>query len=222
MTLIALLPMKKNSERVPNKNFRIFNGKPLYRWVLDSLLSINACDQVIINTDAYDILNHDPIIKSDRVLIRERRKDLRGDHVSMNLIIEDDLANSDADVYLMTHTTNPLLSVGTLDDALNQYKEKVGNGPFDSLFGVTKIQTRFYTKEGLAVNHDPENLIRTQDLEPWFEENSCLYLFDKTSYKSSGARIGVNPFMFEIPKLEAFDIDDRDDWVIAEAVGSTR
>ena len=50
--IVALLPMKAHSERVKGKNFKIFNGKPLYKWILDTLLSTNIIDKVVINTDA--------------------------------------------------------------------------------------------------------------------------------------------------------------------------
>ena len=86
------------------------------------------------------------------------------------------------------------------------------------MFSVTKQQTRFYDKNVVAINHDPKKLIRTQDLEPWYEENSNLYLFTKESFKETGARIGKNPVLFETSKIESIDIDDIDDFNIAEAI----
>jgi CMP-N-acetylneuraminic acid synthetase len=81
---------------------------------------------------------------------------------------------------------------------------------------VNKFQTRFYRADGSAVNHDPNNLIRTQDLEPWFEENSNLYLFNRASFAATKARIGKKPMMFETPRIESADIDDQEGWDIAE------
>ena len=103
--------MKANSERVKGKNFKEFNGKPLFQWTLDALLAIKEIDQVIINTDARDVLAENGLIETDRIVIRDRKQDICGDTVSMNaVIIEDDVKNVDADIYLMTHTTNPLLT----------------------------------------------------------------------------------------------------------------
>jgi len=155
------------------------------------------------------------------VLIRDRRPEICGDFVSMNSILEDDLAVTSADQYIMTHTTNPLLSSASIAKALAQYKDAKSKGLADSLFGVTKFQTRFYTGDGSPINHDPNNLIRTQDLEPWYEENSCIYVFDKSSFAATNARIGENPILFEIPKLEAIDIDEKEDWFLANALAES-
>ena len=214
--IVALLPMKANSERVRGKNFRILNGKPLFRWVLDSLLSVEAIDQVVINTDARAILAENGLNSSDRVLIRDRRPEICGDLVSMNLVLADDVASVPADVYVMTHTTNPLLSGDTIRAALTAYLES--GGKFDSLFTVNRYQTRFYRADGSPINHDPGHLSRTQDLEPWYEENSNLYIFTRESFASTNARIGIKPIMFEMSVLESFDIDTQDDWTLCEIV----
>jgi len=213
--ICALLPMKANTERVPGKNFRSFNGKPLFRWILDTLLSIDAIDCVVINTDARQILADNGVVETERVRIRDRRPEICGDLVSMNRIIEDDIANVPADVYIMTHTTNPLLSAKTIESALREFEAAHATGAADSLFTVDRVQTRFYRSDASPVNHDPDNLIRTQDLEPWFEENSNLYLFTRSSFESTNSRIGRRTMLFENPRFESIDIDDEEDWDFA-------
>ena len=217
--IVALLPMKENSERVKGKNFREFNGKPLFRWILDTLLSVDDIDCVVINTDAREILAKKGLVETDKIIIRDRKPEICGDMVSMNLIIEDDLQNVDADIYLMTHATNPLMTKNTVQTALNEFQDKSSHNEVDSLFTVNKIQTRFYREDCSTVNHDPDNLFRTQDLEPWFEENSNLYIFTKQSFAKANARIGTKPMMFESPKFESIDIDTLDDWNFAVTVG---
>ncbi len=212
---VALLPMKANSERVRGKNFREFCGKPLFRWMLDTLLEVPEIDRVVINTDARHILAENGLVESERVIIRDRKPEICGDLVSMNLVIADDIANVDADTYLMTHTTNPLMSADTVSKALAAYREGVAAGKADSLFTVDKVQTRFYRADGSAVNHDPDNLIRTQDLEPWFEENSNLYIFNRESFAKTRARIGRQPMMYQGPYFESIDIDTPEDWDFA-------
>ena len=101
--VVALLPMKANSERVKGKNFKLLAGKPLFQWILDALLSDESIDQVVINTDAKSILLENGLQESNRVVIRERKPELCGDLVSMNLILADDIENVPADTYLMTH-----------------------------------------------------------------------------------------------------------------------
>ncbi len=217
---VALLPMKAHSERVPGKNFRELNGKPLYRWILDTLLAVEEITRVVINTDARSELLETGLAESDRVLIRDRAEPLCGDFVSMNRILEDDIRAVPADTYLMTHTTNPLLRADTVRGALDLYRRSVAEGSADSVFTVNQVQTRFYREDGSAVNHDPDNLIRTQDLEPWFEENSNLYIFSAASFEATGARIGARPRMFVMDATEAIDIDDAAGWTLAEAVQS--
>jgi CMP-N-acetylneuraminic acid synthetase len=215
--IVALLPMKANSERLKGKNFRDLAGKPLFKWILDSLLAVDEIDCVVINTDARHILTENGLVESSRVIIRDRKPELCGDMVSMNLILADDIAAVDADTYIMTHTTNPLITSDTIQAGLRKLEQHPEN---DSLFSVNKIQTRFYRGDGTAVNHDPDNLLRTQDLEPWYEENSCLFYFTKQSFLNTNARIGKKPLMMVTPPLESLDIDEPHDWEMVAALTS--
>ena len=220
--LVALLPMKANSSRVPRKNFKEIAGKPLARWILDTLVSIELIDKIVINTDAIEELADIDIrngAHNGRIIVRQRPSELRGDTVSMNKIIANDLTFINAENYLMTHTTNPLVSQETVRKAIGAFHD--GLGAHDSLFSVNRHQTRFYDRHSNPINHDPDNLVQTQDLEPYFEENSCLYLFSKSSFETTNARIGQKPMMMEIPKVEAIDIDEPDDWILAEKLLST-
>lgn len=219
---VALLPMKANSQRVPGKNFRDLGGKPLFRWILDTLLQSGEIDKVVINTDARDILEHNGLHQTDRVLIRDRKAELCGDTVSMNLIIKDDILAVSAETYLMTHTTNPFLSRKTIEHSLAAYNNAVAEGTVDSLFTVNRVQARFYRSDSTPVNHNPQKLVQTQDLEPWFEENSNLYIFSERSFNSTNARIGKRPMMHVMSKIEAIDIDTHDDWELAELLAPQR
>ncbi|NJN02676.1 MAG: acylneuraminate cytidylyltransferase family protein [Leptolyngbyaceae cyanobacterium RM1_1_2] len=210
--------MKAHSERVKGKNFRSLHGKPLFRWILDTLLSISEIAKVVINTDAKETLQINGLIESERVQIRDRKPELCGDSVSMNSILADDIAHVPAYLYIMTHTTNPLLSSATIRQALQRFYQAQSTVSADSLFAVNRFQTRFYRQDGSPINHDPQNLIPTQDLEPWYEENSNLYLFTAESFATTQARIGQHPLLFETPRLESVDIDDIEDWQLAEAL----
>lgn len=219
--LVALLPMKAHSARVSGKNFRVFAGKPLFKWILDTLLSVPEIEKVVINTDARAILRSHGLDDSHRVIIRDRLEEIQGDHVSMNTIINDDLANVESETYLMTHTTNPLLSQQTISAAIAAYSAGLAEKK-DSLFSVNRVQTRFYREDATPVNHDPDKLLPTQKLEPWYEENSNLYLFSKQSFQNTNARIGKAPVLFETPPLESADIDDPTGWTQAEIFALSR
>jgi CMP-N-acetylneuraminic acid synthetase len=215
---VALLPMKAHSARVSGKNFRLFAGKPLFRWILDTLLGLPEIDRIVINTDARSILAQHGLVDTDRVLIRDRKPEICGDFVSMNLVLADDVAAIDSAAYLMTHTTNPLLTSGTISAALKAYETARAGGTCDSLFTVNQFQSRFYRADCSPINHDPDNLVRTQDLEPWFEENSNLYIFNRASFAATHARIGRKPMLFATPRSESADIDDQEGWDIAETL----
>lgn len=219
--LVALLPMKAHSARVKSKNFRMIAGKPLFRWILDTMLDVAEIEKVVINTDARDILAENGLRDGDadgRVMIRDRKPEICGDFVSMNLVLADDVANVASDAYFMTHTTNPLLSPRAIRQMYAAYRDGVSGGTADSLFTVNKHHTRYYTAEGEPINHDPDNLIRTQDLPPYMEENSVGYFFNRESFAKTNARIGVKPQLFVTPPLESVDIDEPEDWFMAESL----
>ena len=222
-SLVSLLPMKAHSARVSGKNFKTLGHKPLFKWILDTLVSVDEVELIVINTDAREILGENGLkdgYGNGKVLVRDRREEICGDFVPMNEIIADDISAVAAQTYMMTHTTNPFLSAVTIKRCLQTYLEALRSGGADSLFTVNKIQTRFYREDGSAVNHDPQVLLRTQDLEPWFEENSNLYLFSQESFEKTQARIGSAPVMFETPPLESVDIDTPEQWELAAALAT--
>ena len=213
-----LLPMKGHSERVPNKNLKLFNGKPLYHSVMKQLLKSEYLKSVYVNTDSEKIAN-DIKINFPEVEIIWRPQDLQGDFVSMNKIIEYDLSQIKGELFVQTHSTNPLLKFETVDAALNFFINK--KHQYDSVFSVTKWQTRFYWEDGKPVNHNPDELLRTQDLPPLFEENSNFYIFTRESFKTTEKRIGNNPFMFAMSPIEAVDIDTEFNFKMAEHIYKT-
>ena len=219
--LIALLPMKAHSARVKSKNFRDIAGKPLFRWILDTLLAVDEIEKVVINTDAREILAENGLHDGDgdgRVMIRDRKPEICGDFVSMNLVLADDVENVASQAYFMTHTTNPLLAPETIAEMYARYRAGIADGSADSLFTVNEHHTRYYTAEGAPINHDPANLIRTQDLPPYMEENSVGYFFNAESFARTNARIGTAPQLFVTPPLQSVDIDEPEDWFMAESL----
>jgi len=212
--IIALLPMKGHSERVPNKNIRLFGGRPLFHQVAETLEACDCVESILINTDSEEIAA-DAREHFSKVKIVERPHNLQGDFVAMNDIIGHDLKVSSGEHYLQTHSTNPLLTKTTVEAAVEHYFNSLDD--HDSLFTVTRLQTRLYWESGDPVNHSPDELLRTQDLPPVFEENSNLFIFSKNSFFATGnKRIGMNPIMFPMNKLEAVDIDEEVDFRLAE------
>jgi N-acylneuraminate cytidylyltransferase len=207
--------MKGISERVLNKNMKNFNGAPLYHAIMKTLLASKYITKVVINTDSKVIAKDAKENFGDNIFIIDRPKSIQDGDVSMNIIIDYDLQQLEGEHFLQTHSTNPLLHSETIDRAIEKYFENLEM--YDSLFGVTRVQTRFYDKDAQPINHNPEELLRTQDLEPLYEENSNFYIFSKESFENAGKkRIGLKPKIFEVNKLEAVDIDEPEDFKLAE------
>jgi len=215
--VVALLPMRHDSERVPGKNHRPFAGVPLYHHVVRALLGSGRVDEVVIDTDSPFIA--EDARQFDRVRTIPRPEHLLGGHVAMNDVLLHDVGQVDADLYLQTHSTNPLLRPGTIAGAVDAF---LASPEHDSLLSVTALQTRLYWPDGRPINHDPGVLLRTQDLPPVLEENSCLYLFSKATLEQRLNRIGERPLFFEIDAEEATDIDVELDFRVAEAIYELR
>jgi CMP-N-acetylneuraminic acid synthetase len=204
--IVALVPMRHHSERVPGKNYRNLNGKPLYTHIIETLLAVSEITRVVVDTDSPVIL--EGLSRNYPEVGRiERPEHLRAGTIPMNEILLHDTALEPADLYLQTHSTNPLLRAATLSAAIRALRD---NYPaYDSLFGVTRLQTRLWDQLARPINHNPAILLRTQDLPPTYMENSCIYLFTRATLEQRRNRLGERPYMFEISAAEAWDIDEE-------------
>lgn len=216
---VALVPMRHHSQRVAEKNYRPLGGKPLFHHILSSLSACPEIDEIVVDTDSEPIMaslhQHFPAVR-----VIERAEHLRADDVPMNEILAYDTGQVQADYYLQTHATNPLLRTGTISGAVSQFLQAYP--AYDSLFSVTRLQTRLWDQLGTAINHNPNILLQTQDLPPVYEENSCLYIFTRQILLSRRNRIGERPLLFEISPAEAWDIDEELDFTICDFLLSER
>lgn len=213
--IVALVPMRHHSQRVPGKNFRPLGTKPLFHHILETLLQVPEIAEVVVDTDSPDIIagleTHFPT-----VTVLERPERLRADEIPMNEVLLYDTGQVQADFYLQTHSTNPLLQAGTISSAIQTLQE---NYPaYDSLFSVTRWQTRLWDHLGRAINHNPAILLQTQDLPPVYEENSCIYIFRRGTLESRRNRLGERPMMYPISAAEAWDIDEELDFALTDFI----
>ncbi len=211
--IVALVPMRHHSQRVPGKNIRPLAGKPLFHHIITTLLACGEISTVVVDTDSQ------PVIDGLRqqfpnVRVLERPEHLRADAVAMNEILAYDTSQVEADFYLQTHTTNPLLRKETISRAIQTFLQS--HPAYDSLFSVTRLQTRLWDQLGRAINHNPAILLQTQDLPPVYEENSCIYIFTRQTLLSRRNRLGERPLMFEIDPAEAWDIDEEIDFLVTD------
>jgi CMP-N-acetylneuraminic acid synthetase len=211
--LVALVPMRHHSQRVPGKNYRPLAGKPLYQHIVETLLAVPEIFTVVVDTDSEPVMNG---LRRDfpQVVLLPRPEHLRADTIPMNEILLYDTAQVPAGFYLQTHSTNPLLRADTVSRAIQTFLADYPK--HDSLFSVTRLQTRLYDQHGHAINHDPNVLLQTQDLPPVYEENSCVYIFNRANLERRRNRLGERPLMFEIDADEAWDIDEELDFAITD------
>jgi len=211
--IAALVPMRHHSQRVPGKNYRLLAGKPLYQHIITTLLAVPEISTIVVDTDSQPVMEG---LQRDfpQVRLIDRPDHLRPDTIPMNEILLYDTSLVNADFYVQTHSTNPLLKPATISKAIQAL---LSDYPVhDSLFSVTSLQIRLYDQLGRALNHDPNILLQTQDLPPVYQENSCLYIFNRANLSRRRNRIGDRPLMFEIDAEEAWDIDEETDFNIAD------
>lgn len=211
--IVAMVPMRHSSERVKGKNYRDFAGKPLFHHVIISLLECKLIDKVIIDTDSPDIMEqtrqHFP-----EVLLLQRPEHLRDGAIPMNDVLLNIVKQVPSDYYLQTHSTNPLLTSTSISAGIEKFFSIYP--VYDSLFSVTRRQVRYWDQLARPINHNHNILLRTQDLPPVYEENSCMYIFTEEILRRKHNRIGDRPFLFEIDEIEAQDIDVELNFSVAE------
>jgi CMP-N-acetylneuraminic acid synthetase len=214
LNVVAFMPMRHSSERVPGKNYRDFNGEPLFHHMLQTLLGCPEVTQVVIDTDSPTVADQSAE-KFPSVLVLPRPEHLLGGEMPMTEILRYDATQVEADWYLQVHSTSPLLRSETVSEGLATLEKSLDT--HDSLFSVTRLQTRLYDADFKPVNHNPAELLRTQDLPPLYEENSGMYVFSNQQI-AKGRRFGDRPLLYEIDPFEATDIDEEADFVLAETL----
>lgn len=200
MKIVAIVPMKLNNRRLPQKNTKRFtNGKPLCSYILSTLLEIDKIDEVYVYCSNPEIKEFIP----NKVKFLQRSESLDKDTTSMTEVLTCFTKEVPADIYVMTHTTAPFISKESIQKGL----ESVVSGKYDSSFAAKKLQD-FLWMEGKPFNYTLDNIPRTQDLQPIYEETSGFYIYTHDVMTELHRRIGENPFIVEIGEIESIDIDE--------------
>lgn len=209
MKIIAIMPIKLNNERLPGKNTMLLGGKPLLQYELDNLKEINLIDSINVFCSNEKIIEFLP----DGINFVKRPEFLDLSTSNFTQIFEIFMKEHDADVYVYAHATAPYISVQTMKECI----DAVVSGKFDSAFCAVKIQDYLW-KNGAPLNFDASNIPRSQDIEPIYRETSGIYVFTKEVFEKYHRRIGVNPFVKEVSYKEAVDINNPEDFELAEAL----
>jgi len=210
MKIIAVVPMKLNNRRLPQKNTKCFtNGKPLCYYILSTLLRLKDIEEVYVYCSNPDIKAFIP----DGVKYLKRSPLLDQDTTKMNEVLQNFAKDVPADIYVMTHTTAPFIKAESIEKGLNA----VISGEYDSSFAAKKLQD-FLWKDGKPFNYALDNIPRTQDLPPLYEETSGFYIYRSEVMTKLGRRIGDKPYIVEVGEIESVDIDEPEDFLIADSI----
>ncbi|WP_431840191.1 cytidylyltransferase domain-containing protein [Gordonia hongkongensis] len=211
LSVAALVPIKRSSERVPGKNFRALGDVPMYHHLLQSLRLSRLIDSVVVDTDSDELISS---LKTEfpEVIGRRRHDSLGLPDASMDSVLRDAVPNIEAEVIVQLHVTNPFLRAATIDGAVAAF---TAGGSRGTLMSVDRIQSRLWAPDGSPINHNPRVMERTQDMAPVFKENSCFYIFRKHEMVTEGVRCIPPISFFPVPFLEAVDIDTEDDFQVA-------
>ena len=213
MKVVAFVPIRLNSKRVIGKNLKLLGGKPLLCYVFEQLVQVRNVDEIYAYCSSEEIVKYLP----EGVKFLKRPESLDKDSVLGEDIYDSFLKVVDADIYILVHTTSPFIKAQTIENATNQ----VIDSKYDSALCVKKIQT-FVWYDGKPLNYSLKHIIRTQDISPVYVETSAFYIFSRNTWLQKRQRVGDNPYFAEVDEIEGIDIDNPEDFELAESIMHSR
>lgn len=209
MRRVAFVPIRLNSQRVEGKNLRELGGRPLMAYLLESLAAARNIDKVYVYCSNPAIVEYLP--EGVEWLQRDERLD---QNTTLGEEIYDAFTREvEADIYILAHATSPFIRTATIEQAVRS----VESGEYDSAFSAERVQT-FAWWQGRPLNYSLQHVPRTQDLEPLYVETSAFFVFRAEVWREQHRRIGQRPYMAVTDRIESMDIDDPDDFLLAEAI----
>ena len=211
MKIVCFVPIKLNSQRLPNKMVLPLGNKLLCQHIFDKLLEVKKEIEIDIYCFCSDKTIQDKLPKDVKFLKRDSNLDK---DETLGIDIYNSFINQvEADIYVLCHATSPLIKSLSIINGLN----KIINEGHDSALSVTKIQT-FCWYDNKTLNYDLINVVRTQDIKPIYYETSAFYMFKKDILKVHKRRIGFNPYLVITDKIEGIDIDEKEDYDLAKNI----
>ena len=207
MKVVAIMPIKMKNERLPGKNIKLLGGKPLIQYSLQTLKQVKGIDEIVVYCSDSSIKKY--LLEGVNYIARPTYLDEPTSNFTQ--IFEQFSNIYNADIYIYAHATAPYIEVSTVQKCLDAVKEN----DYDSAFCAWKIQDYFWVN-GKPLNFDATNIPRSQDLEPIYRETSGVYVFRKDVFEKYRRRIGENPYISEVSYREAIDINEPEDFEMAE------
>ncbi|WP_168123910.1 acylneuraminate cytidylyltransferase family protein [Paenibacillus sp. HB172176] len=210
MKIVGLVPIKLNSERLKNKNILPFeNGEPLIHYIQKTLLQVKGIDESYVYCS-------DDVIKNyliDGIAYKKRETYLDDSKTPFNEVLFKFADEVIADYYVLTHSTAPFIKSESIERGI----QTILDGGYDSAVGVNRLYD-FLWKDNAPLNYNLNDIPRTQDLPLIYAETCGLYIYSRELIINQRRRIGDNPYFVELSKIESIDINDKDDFIIANAI----
>jgi CMP-N-acetylneuraminic acid synthetase len=206
------VPIKFNSQRLPNKMLLPLGNKLLCEHIFYTLLEVKKVIDIEIFCFCSDekIKDYLPkgvvFLKRDRNLDRNETKGMEIYNSFLNLV-------TNGDIYVLCHATSPFLKAESIIEGLNN----MINNNYDSALSVSRVQT-FCWYKNKPLNYNLDNIIKTQDIEPVLYETSAFFMFKKQILTEHNRRIGFNPYFVETDRIESIDIDEEQDYELAKKI----
>ena len=218
MNIVAVIPARGGSKGIPRKNMRLMNGKPLIAYSIENAIASKMIDTVIVSSDSDEILSFSS--QYENVMPLNRESSLAQDTVTLDPVIYDAVVRAENEQgvtfdYVVTmQPTSPLLKVETLDAAICALL----NSDFDSSISVVNAPHLSWRKsESGEIVPRYEQRLNRQQLPPNFLETGA-FVISRRCCVTQESRLGNAVSVFEIPEDESIDIDNKQDWVVCEAL----
>ena len=205
--IVSFIPIKLNNQRLPGKNLMELEGRPLCDYIFHTISKVEAI------TDRYVYCSDESIKGYLNYGLKFLKRDeyLDGFQVKGLDIIEHFVRDVDADIYVLTHVTQPFTKADSIAGAL----DKVLYEGYDSAFSCTQIQD-YCWYDGKPLNYDRKDIVTTQNLQPVYMETGAFFIFRREVFTELHQRIGNHPYMCVIDAIEAIDIDTAEDFEFAK------
>lgn len=207
--IVSFIPVKLNNQRLPGKNTLPLGNKITCEYIFDTIIQVDNIDEKYVYCSDESIKKYLP----EGLQFLRRDKYLDGFEVKGLEIIEYFIRDIDADIYVLTHVTQPFTKASSIETALR----KVMCGEYDSAFSAVELRDYCWYKDK-PLNYDMEDIVTTQNLEPVYMETGAFYIFTKEVFVKYGRRIGRRPYMHIVDQFEGVDIDTRQDYELAQAI----
>ena len=213
MKIASFIPIKLNNQRLPGKNTMLLNDRPTCDYIFETISNVEIIDEKYVYCSDEAIIPYIKPYEDKGLRFLKRDTYLDGFQVKGLEIIDYFVRDVDADIYVLTHVTQPFTKSSSIQGAL----EKVISGEYDSAFSAVVLQDYMWMN-GRPFNYDMKNIVRTQDLDPIYMETGAFFIFRKEVFTEMGQRIGNHPYIYEIDQFEAVDIDTAEDFEFAKVV----